>query len=181
MCVCNTSTFIQHCNPICSRLKLIKLFVLSACVTRCTNLLDNQQRHDNSLSYREPVWNQQLPLSDRTSTSNESSICWLHTLKGADNSKLCITSDCSPVGRDFVCHSHTPNTYGSPASAGLYFDKSLKQDRLNFFFFCSSDWLARVKDVVSGFEHQHLALIKLPSVTLCRQRWGKGGGKANPS
>lgn len=88
MCVCNTPAFIQHCNPICSRLKLIKLFVLSACVTRCTNLLDNQQRHDNSLSYREPVWNQQLPLSDRTSTSNESSVCWLHTLKGADNSKL---------------------------------------------------------------------------------------------
>lgn len=44
----------ERSNPISSRLKLIKLFVLSACVTRCTNLLDNQQRHDNSLSYREP-------------------------------------------------------------------------------------------------------------------------------
>lgn len=150
--VYNTPTFIQHCNPISSRLKLIKLFVLSACVTRCTNLLDNQQRHDNSLSYREPVWNQQLPLSDRATAANESSICsrLLHTLKGTDSAAR-QASGCSPVARDFIFHSHIPSTYDCPGSVGLYFDKSLKQDRLNFFFFWSSDWLARVKDVVSGF------------------------------
>lgn len=77
----NIPTVIKCCNPISSRLKLIKLFVLSACVTHCTNLLDNQQRLDNSLSYREPGCDRQIPLSDRATISKDISACsWLlHT------------------------------------------------------------------------------------------------------
>lgn len=103
-----------------------------------------------------------------------------HSIKGADTEDSAL-HPAAHQQQESVCHSHMLSTYGGPASAGACSDKSLQRDRLNFFFFWSSAWLARVKDVVSGFSHQHLALIKLPSFILLRQRWGKGGEKASPS
>jgi hypothetical protein len=58
--------------------------------------------------------------------------------------------------------------YGYPASEKKeYFEKPLKQDR--FYFFKSSAWLARAKDMdrfYTGFYHLYLAHIKPPNVIL---------------
>lgn len=84
----------------------------------------------------------------------------------AQTQKLCILHPLfASSKRDFKFHSQMQSTYGCPASAGLYFEKSLKQDRIQFYK--SAAWPARAKDMIRfypGFQHQHLADSKPPNV-----------------
>lgn len=143
---------------------------MSACVTRCTNLLDNQQRHDNSLSYREPVWK---PAASACRQSHhikwESSVCsrLLHTLKGTGTETL-HAAYCSPAAKEVLYFTPQPELLRLPGIGRTAWDFS--KDKTD----------STVSDLQSGKGKSYgqilqevlkcLAHMKSPNVILLQQR-----------